>query len=233
MNVLITGVSFGLGKSLKNQYLNMGKNVYGLSRTEVTDCKHKIFDLSILSDDTYSKVLEDLLEGQKYFDLVILNAGILGNIQKFNDVSMDDLDNIMNTNVFSNKLLLDNLYKIGVNIKQVVCISSGASQNTYKGWGGYSISKAALRMMMKVYSKDILETHFTSLAPGLVDTKMQKHLCNEVDITEFPETSKFIESRDKGITRSSDDVAKDVVKIIPDLLDLESGSYIDLRYGVK
>ena len=62
---------------------------------------------------------------------------------------------------------------------------------------------------------------------------MQKHLCNEVDSTEFPETSKFIESRDKGITRSSDDVAKDVVKIIPDLLDLESGSYIDLRYGVK
>ena len=79
----------------------MGENVYGLSRTEVTDCKHKIFDLSILSDDTYSKVLEDLLEGQKYFDLVILNAGILGNIQKFNDVSMNDLDNIMNTNVFS------------------------------------------------------------------------------------------------------------------------------------
>ena len=73
MNVLITGVSFGLGKSLKNQYLDMGENVYGLSRTEVTDCKHKIFDLSILSDDTYSKVLEDLLEGQKYFDLVILN----------------------------------------------------------------------------------------------------------------------------------------------------------------
>ena len=122
MNVLITGVSFGLGKSLKNQYLDMGENVYGLSRTEVTDCKHKIFDLSILSDDTYSKVLEDLLEGQKYFDLVILNAGILGNIQKFNDVSMNDLDNIMNTNVFSNKLLLDNLYKIGVNIKQVVCV---------------------------------------------------------------------------------------------------------------
>ena len=71
------------------------------------------------------------------------------------------------------------------------------------------------------------------MAPGLVDTKMQKHLCNEVDITEFPETSKFIESRDKGITRSSDDVAKDVVKIIPDLLDLESGGHIDLRYGVK
>ena len=62
---------------------------------------------------------------------------------------------------------------------------------------------------------------------------MQKHLCNDVDITEFPETKKFIESRDKGITRSSDEVAKDVVKIIPDLLDLESGSYVDLRYGVK
>jgi len=79
LNVLITGVSFGLGKSLKNQYLNMGKNVYGLSRTEVTDCKHKIFDLSILSDDTYSKVLEDLLEGQKYFDLVI-SLGALHNL---------------------------------------------------------------------------------------------------------------------------------------------------------
>ena len=194
---------------------------------DISGMNHKVsihFDHTVYENLEYFKYEKNIFENifGKKVDIVsvhrpkdFLNNKITGSLDYYKRTS--------------DKLLLDNLYKMGVNIKQVVCISSGASQNTYKGWGGYSISKAALRMMMKVYSKDILETHFTSLAPGLVDTQMQKHLCNDVDITEFPETSKFIESRDKGITRSSDEVAKDVVKTIPDLLDLESGSYIDLR----
>ena len=118
---------------------------------------------------------------------------------------------------------------MGVNVKQVICISSGASQKTYKGWGGYSISKAALKMMMEVYSKDIPQTHFSSVAPGLVSTKMQNYLCNEVDVSEFPETSKFIESSVNGTTRSSDDVARDIVELVPYFNQLNSGTYIDLR----
>jgi len=142
---------------------------------------------------------------------------------------MEELQQIMNVNVFSNKLILDILFERGVKVKQVVSISSGASEKTYKGWGGYSISKSAMRMMMSVYSKDVPDTHFTSLAPGLVQTRMQDYLCEKVSLNEFPETSKFIESKENGTTRSPYDVAEDILRIVPKLLEMESGGYVDLR----
>ena len=86
-----------------------------------------------------------------------------------------------------------------------------------------------MRMMMSVYSKDVPDTHFTSLAPGLVQTKMQDYLCEKVSLNDFPETSKFIESKKNGTTRSPYDVAKDIVNIVPKLLEMESGGYVDLR----
>ncbi len=229
MNTLITGLSFGLGRALKNECLELGHNVYGLSRTRVTDCNHVILDLSMLSHGHYERRLENLLNGETNLDLVILNAGILGKIKTFGDVTMNELEKIMNINVFSNKLILDVLFQMKVNIKQVVCISSGASEKTYKGWGGYSISKAALRMMMQVYSKDFPQTHFISLAPGLVGTQMQDYLCQNVNVDEFPETKKFIESNKNGTTRDSNEVAKDIMELAPNLNKMESGGYIDLR----
>lgn len=221
MGVLITGVSSGLGKALIEEYQKNGYGVYGLDRTYI--------DLITLYRHIYEQGIDNLLKGRDKLDLIILNAGILGEIKTFTKFNMEELQQIMNVNVFSNKLILDILFERGVKVKQVVSISSGASEKTYKGWGGYSISKSAMRMMMSVYSKDVPDTHFTSLAPGLVQTKMQDYLCEKVSLDEFPETSKFIESQENGTTRNPYDVAEDIIKIVPKLLDMESGGYVDLR----
>lgn len=221
MGVLITGVSSGLGKALIEEYQKNGYGVYGLDRTYI--------DLITLYRHIYEQGIDSLLKGKDKLDLIILNAGILGEIKTFTEFNMEELQQIMNVNVFSNKLILDILFERGVKVKQVVSISSGASEKTYKGWGGYSISKSAMRMMMSVYSKDVPDTHFTSLAPGLVQTKMQDYLCEKVSLNEFPETSKFIESKENGTTKNPYDVAEDIIKIIPKLLEMESGGYVDLR----
>ena len=70
-------------------------------------------------------------------------------------------------------------------IDQVIAISSGASQSGSRGWNGYSLSKAALNMLVKLYAGERPETHFTSLAPGLIDTAMQDYLTN------LPEDSRY------------------------------------------
>lgn len=226
-NILITGVSSGLGKSLKDNYMEDGHNVYGLSRTKVDDCNHICLDLT---DSSYfESKLSALLNGLNKLDVVILNAGILGDIKTFDKWSYNELQEIMDVNVWANKRILDYLFKNSIEVKQVICISSGASEHTYKGWSGYSISKAAVRMMMEVYSKEVEDTHFMSVAPGLVDTQIQNYLRNEVDIKEFPLTEKFIESKENGMTKSPDYVAKKVIELTPTLLDLENGSFIDLR----
>jgi len=227
MNVLITGVSSGLGKALKDEYLNSGYQVYGISRREVKDCNHIKLDLNYISN--INQKISNLLEDVKELDVVILNAGMLGEIKTFDKWGYNELLEIMNVNVWSNKYILDWLFDNNIKVKQVITISSGASEHTYKGWGGYSITKSALRMMTELYSKEIDGTHFMSLAPGLVDTPMQDYLCNEVNIDEFPLIKKFIDSRETGDTKSSRDVAKNIVKLVPALVEFENGSFIDLR----
>ena len=82
---------------------------------------------------------------------------------------------------------------------------------------------------MEVYSKEVEDTHFISLAPGLVDTKMQDYLCNDVDTDKFPMMNKFIKAREDGTSRKPSVVAKDIVDLVPTLFQFDNGSFIDLR----
>ena len=134
----------------------------------------------------------------------------------------------MNLNVWSNKIIIDWLLA-NKKIKQVVSISSGASEHTYKGWSGYSLSKSALRMMMDVYSKDANNGHFMSVAPGLINTSMQDYLCNRVDRIKFPIIDKFIDARNNNLIESSEVIAIKLIKLIPQLKEFENGSFIDMR----
>ena len=226
MNVFITGISSGLGKSLKDKYISLGHNVYGIGRNEVDDCNYVTCDLENL--DGIESKLWRLFRDVSEIDLVILNAGMLGEIKTFDEWTIEELNKIMNVNVWSNKIILDWLLS-NRKIHQVISISSGASEHTYKGWSGYSLSKSSLRMMMEVYSKEVEDTHFISLAPGLVDTKMQDYLCNDVDIDKFPMMNKFIKAKEDGTSRKPSVVAKDIVDLVPTLVQFDNGSFIDLR----
>ena len=226
MNVFITGISSGLGKALKDKYINLGHNVYGIGRNEVDGCNYVTCDLENL--DGIEGKLYRLFRDVSEIDLVILNAGMLGEIKTFDEWAIEELNKIMNVNVWSNKIILDWLLS-NRKIHQVISISSGASEHTYKGWSGYSLSKSSLRMMMEVYSKEVEDTHFISLAPGLVDTKMQDYLCNDVDTNKFPMMNKFIKAREDGTSRKPSVVAKDIVDLVPTLFQFDNGSFIDLR----
>jgi NAD(P)-dependent dehydrogenase (short-subunit alcohol dehydrogenase family) len=140
-----------------------------------------------------------------------------------------DLRETMEINVWSNKWLLDSLFTKQRRIGQVVAISSGASQFGSRGWNGYSVSKAALNMLIKLYAGERCETHFTSLAPGLVDTAMQDYLTNlpadpRYEPLEILKAAKGTDQMPDGV-----DAARKLVKTFPSLLKIESGSYADIR----
>jgi benzil reductase ((S)-benzoin forming) len=226
VNIFITGVSSGLGKSLMEEYTKTGHTVYGMSRKLVKECNHVSCDLGEL--DTVEVKLDELFKSVSNIDIVILNAGMLGEIKLFQEWSLSELSDIMNLNVWSNKIIID--WMLGKKkIKQVVSISSGASEHTYKGWSGYSLSKSALRMMMDVYSKDANNGHFMSVAPGLINTSMQDYLCNKVDKEKFPIINKFINAKNDHLIDSPEVIARKLIKLIPKLSTFENGSFIDMR----
>ncbi|MCK5665592.1 MAG: SDR family oxidoreductase, partial [Thiotrichaceae bacterium] len=134
-NVLITGNSSGLGKGLTETFLAEGYFVYGCSRrgSQLTgNIKDTQCDLTCF--DEISQALDQLLSEVKTLDLVILNAGILGELKGMHETSLDELQAIMAINVWSNKFILDWLLHSDIAVKQIILMSSGAAVLGNKGW---------------------------------------------------------------------------------------------------
>ncbi len=227
--LFITGNSNGLGFGLTRFYLDQSDRVYSLSRSECplshANLHHSILDLSKLDkiEAELNKRLPDTI------DLVILNAGILGEINDLADTSMQQVQNIMDINVWSNKVIIDWLIKHNIKVKQLVLISSGASINGNRGWGIYSISKAAINMMAKLYVEEMPETHICAYAPGLVHTQMQEYLCHDVDTDRFPSIKGLVDAYQTENMPDIETAAKNIAASFNKCRDFESGSFIDIR----
>jgi len=173
----VTGVSTGIGLGLTEELLSRGWRVIGLSRREPTLTKSterfSFTSIDIGESDLLVEKISELLSDATQIDLAILNAGVLGVISDLADATLDDLQNTMNVNLWSNKLILDAMFAGQRTVRQVVTMSSAAAVNGNRGWGGYSISKAALNMLTKLYAKEQPQTHFCAFAPGLVETPIQ------------------------------------------------------------
>ncbi len=226
-NILITGVSSGLGEALAEKYLENGDNVYAIGKTIPKKLDHYphffFFPYDLSETFMIQSTLKEFLQ-HRSFDIVILNAGLLGEIRTLSQTDLMDAKAVMEVNVWANKELIDTLHA-HAQVKQIVGISSGAAVNGSKGWGAYSLSKAALNMLLSVYAKELPEIHFTALAPGVIRTPMVEHIIEEVDDTLFPSAKRLKENP----IQTPEEAAKNLIDIFPQLLAYESGSFLDVR----
>ena len=232
--VFITGVSSGIGHALAKAYLNEGGRVWGVSRRVPEDLtSHPNFHFAALDLNLpleIPAVLTRLLGEVTALDLVILNAGRLGEFGDLAEADLAELKTTMQINLWSNKLILDFLYQANIALRQVVAISSGASVNGNRGWSGYSISKAALNMLIKLYAKERPETHFCALAPGIVDTEIQDELLKREPDDRFPAVESLRSKRGTSEMPTPEAAAASLIKAIARLPELiESGDYADVR----
>lgn len=230
--IYITGVSTGLGYGLAKTYLERGAAVYGCSRRKpdaLIDLGLNFQSIDLSDADSGAELLSEQVNDVSSIDLVILNAGKLGKIRDMRETPLVDLRETMEINVWSNKWILDTLFVNKRTVRQVVAISSGASQSGSRGWNGYSLSKAALNMLIKLYAGELPGTHFTAFAPGLVDTAMQDYL------TGLPEDDRYAPLEILKAAKGTSDMpdgetcARRLIDAFPKLLQLQSGSYADVR----
>lgn len=227
----ITGNSSGLGKGLTGLLLQQNYYVAGCSRRGCDiDHRHlKDIQCDLTDFDSLAASLQTLLDEVEELELVILNAGMLGEIRLMSDTPLEDLEKIMNINVWSNKVVLDWLLKSAIPVRQIVMISSGAAVLGNKGWGGYAISKAALNMLARLYAHEMPATHICAIAPGLIDTNMMDYLCDEADSQQFPALKRLQQSRGTDVMLTPQQAAARILKSLPELEKFESGSFVDLR----
>ncbi|WP_457601669.1 SDR family NAD(P)-dependent oxidoreductase [Hydrogenivirga sp.] len=225
MRLFITGVGSGLGKALALEALGMGYEVYALSRhlpEELRGVHFRRCDLREL--ERVGGCVRELLEGVASLDLVILNAGVLGQFGDMREVPLYRFQEVMDVNLWANKVILDTLMDMGIKVRQLIGISSGAAVNCNRGWNAYSISKASLNCLLKLYAREMEETHITALAPGLVLTPMLEEVM-EQNAERFPSVKRILESP----KRTPEEAAKLIFETLPRLYEFESGSYVDIR----
>jgi NAD(P)-dependent dehydrogenase (short-subunit alcohol dehydrogenase family) len=226
MRLFITGIGSGLGKALVKEALERGYEVYALSRHLPEELKGRVnfrrCDLREL--ERVYPATRELLEGIEELELVILNAGILGQFGDMSEVSLYRFQEVMDINVWANKVILDALKDSGIRVKRVVGISSGASVNCNRGWNAYSISKAALNCLIKLYAREMEDTHLVALAPGLVLTPMLEEVMRQ-NAERFPSVRRILQAP----KRTPEEAARLIFDALPKLLEFESGSYVDIR----
>lgn len=233
MNILITGTSSGLGFGLAKHYLNNNHQVFGISRKHNPELS-KYSNFNFLSQDI-SRFAElkpkvaALLENETKLDLVILNAGILKEIKDLYHTSLDEIEKVMDVNVWANKVLIDLLFRRLDSINQIVAISSGASVSGSRGWNAYALSKATLNMLVSLYAKEFTETHFCALAPGLIDSKMQDYIFSLPNNEKYPVVDKLKEIKAKKQMPDVEEASPKVAEAIEKALIYESGRFLDLR----
>jgi NAD(P)-dependent dehydrogenase (short-subunit alcohol dehydrogenase family) len=165
MNVLITGVSSGLGKEVLS-LRNRSFAVYGVSRNPLTP--------HVFSYDSI-----DTLPNP---EVLILNAAIGDQGVDFRAFDADGFKEIMDVNLMQPLTYFSTLYRSGKlsNLKQLLIIGSRFSSLPYiqsqeasslPGYG-YCISKASLALFVQVLRKESFPFSVNLVHPGVMNTVM-------------------------------------------------------------
>ena len=197
-SALITGASRGLGRALGEQLAAAGARVVLVARSEPElsevvagirraggEAHALCFDVSRKEDVYPLAGAAAALVGP--IDLLIHNASSLGPtpLRLLLDTECEALSSVLETNLVGpfrlSRAIVGSmaLRKTGT----IVHISSDASVNAYAGWGAYSVSKAGLDHLSRLWAAELAERGVRVLAvdPGEMDTVMHRQALPEAD----------------------------------------------------
>ena len=112
--------------------------------------------------------------------------------------------------------------------QHLVLLSSGAARTAYENWTGYGAGKAATDQWVRAagleQQRREVPCRVISVAPGVVDTAMQRQLRSSET---FPKAGRFRELHASGSLTSPEDAARGIWSLLD--RDLDNGSVVDLR----
>ena len=187
---LVTGASRGIGKSIALGLAKSGAHVLALARTpgaleELDDeikaagGKASLIPMDLVSDDGIERLAGALTERFPALDILVLNAGSLGELAPLPDIDPKIWKHTLDLNVTANWRLLralDPLLRKSADAR-VIGLSSRVGGEAAKAfWGSYAVTKAAFDMLLKTYAEETAKTavHVSLISPGPMRTDMRK-----------------------------------------------------------
>ena len=197
--IIITGASRGIGREIAKTLAREGYTIianYNKSEREAQKLKKElqeenkeidIYKANIANEEETQEMIKYVIKKYKKIDVLINNAGI-DKIQLVTEVTKEDWDEIINTNLYGTFYISQQAAKNMIQNKQgkIINISSiwgqiGASMEVV-----YSISKAGVDGLTKALAKELGPSgiQVNSIAPGFIKTEMNSNF-NEQEINEI------------------------------------------------
>jgi len=184
-NVLITGGTSGLGQALARQLQALGAKVGIVARSaqNLAEMQAQTPGLLTFQADVSEKTaiypLAGAVESQLGpVDVLFNAASSLGPtpLRLLMDTECEDLEQVLQTNLIGPFRLIKALAPAML-LRQaglVVNISSDAAVSAYPSWGAYSVSKAALDHLSRIFEVELSAqgVHFLAVDPGDMRTPM-------------------------------------------------------------
>lgn len=167
---------------------------------------------------------------------LINNAGMLGNVKRIGSIDNDSIIDVFNVNIVAPFILCNGFIGNYQNLKikkLILNISSGAGRRAKESWSTYCSSKSALDMLSQVaYSEqsnieESIAIKVLSIAPGLVDTKMQEEIRNSRK-EDFNMLDTFLNYKKEKKLIPTAEIAKKLIRIIENADKFEK-SVLDIR----
>lgn len=235
--ILVTGGSHGIGANIVKALAKDGYQVilnYNKSEAEAIKIQNElnaenifidIYKADVSKHIEVTKMINFCINKYHKIDVLINNAGISEN-KLFTDITDNDWNNMLQTNLTSAFYTSKDVLPCMIHNKEglIINISSiwgqiGASCETH-----YAVSKAGLDAMTKSLAKELGPSNIrvNSIAPGIIDTKMNSHLSDE-DINNLTDDIPL------GKIGSPDAISKCVKWLIND--DYTTGQVISINGG--
>lgn len=193
--ILITGASRGIGRDIAKTLAKNSNNMvianYNKSEKEAIELKEGLksegIDIEIIKADVSKRneakeMVQEVLNKYGKIDVLINNAGI-SQYKLFNDITDEEWDNIINTNLKSAFMVTQEAVRNMINNKEgcIINISSiwgvaGASMEV-----AYSTSKAGLIGLTKSLAKELGPSNIrvNAIAPGIINTGMNNRFSKD------------------------------------------------------
>jgi serine 3-dehydrogenase len=185
--VFVTGASSGIGQACARIFAKNGAKLLLCARREdrlknlAQELKSNysadshIFRLDVRDRKSVDQTIDALPEEWKKIDILINNAGLARGLSKLHEGSIDDWDEMIDTNVkgllYISRKIIPGM--VDRNRGDIINIGSIAGHEVYPGGAAYCASKHAVDAVTKGLRMDLLGTplRVCTVDPGLVETE--------------------------------------------------------------
>lgn len=222
---LITGASRGIGRAVAKRFAREGAHLILTARTQgaLEELDDEIQEINggtpstlVPADITDFELIDQMgaavYERFKKLDILVGNAGLLGQLSPLGHIDPKTWDQVMAVNLTANWRLIrsfDSLLRQS-DSGRVIFVTSSVGHMARAYWGSYAVSKAALEMLSGIYAEETKKSNVrvNLINPGGTRTAMRAEAMPGEDpqTVKSPEeiTDYFVELAEAACERHGD-----------------------------